>query len=345
VKVGSTPVGHHRFSGSWAFLSGYASVYQDTRGWAEAGIHDYIAPQLYWDIGSPADGTGEDAPRFEWLVNDWMSNRFDRHIYIGTAPYKANVFREIPDQIDTTRAHQAHGQLHFRYDSVKETFIRTYPFGDRYQHPALVPPMEWMDMTAPLGPENVNATWATGTTAVTVEWDAPDLGADGTDVMRYAVYRVPRSEGPVAEPTANPEFFVGLTGETSFQDTVPAADEVYDYYVTSVSRNNVESAPASIHAAVSVDGVGLVHTFGLDQNYPNPFNPATRITYRLDSAGMTSLRVYDVLGREVAVLVNERMPAGEFHAVFDASTLASGTYVYVLEHNGQRTSSLMTLIK
>jgi hypothetical protein len=92
-------------------------------------------------------------------------------------------------------------------------------------------------------------------------------------------------------------------------------------------------------------GTELAATAVLEQNYPNPFNPTTSITFRLDAAGMTSLRVYDVLGREVAVLLNERMPAGEFQATFDAAALPSGTYVYVLEQNGQRKSSMMTLLK
>jgi xylan 1,4-beta-xylosidase len=89
----------------------------------------------------------------------------------------------------------------------------------------------------------------------------------------------------------------------------------------------------------------LASAFRLEPNYPNPFNPSTQITFQLDAAGMTSLRVYDVLGREVAVLVNEQRAAGEYTATFEAANLPSGTYLYVLEHNGQRQSSLMTLIK
>jgi hypothetical protein len=102
-----------------------------------------------------------------------------------------------------------------------------------------------------------------------------------------------------------------------------------------------------VRSAVSIDDETAVlpARIALEQNYPNPFNPTTRIAYRLDAAGQTSLRVFDVLGRQVAVLVDSVLPAGEFEAVFDATTLASGTYLYVLEHEGQRVSQVMTLLK
>ncbi len=70
--------------------------------------------------------------------------------------------------------------------------------------------------------------------------------------------------------------------------------------------------------------------FTLTQNYPNPFNPSTTITYELPRASEVKLSVYDVLGREVSVLVNERRDAGVHEVEFNASALASGVYLYKL---------------
>jgi len=79
--------------------------------------------------------------------------------------------------------------------------------------------------------------------------------------------------------------------------------------------------------------------YALTQNFPNPFNPTTTITYQIPKAnlsfgtsdpGFVSLIVYDVLGREVATLVNERKGPGVYMATFDASGLASGVYLYRL---------------
>jgi hypothetical protein len=71
-------------------------------------------------------------------------------------------------------------------------------------------------------------------------------------------------------------------------------------------------------------------SFGLEQNYPNPFNPSSDIRYQISEFRMVRLSVYDLLGREVAVLVNESKPAGVYTARFDGMGLASGMYFYRL---------------
>ena len=76
------------------------------------------------------------------------------------------------------------------------------------------------------------------------------------------------------------------------------------------------------------EDIKLPEEFYLSQNYPNPFNPSTNIKYAIGSRQYVSLVVYDVLGNEVAVLVNEEMLAGEHEVKFNGSGLASGVYVY-----------------
>src|SRR5690606_24928583 len=69
-----------------------------------------------------------------------------------------------------------------------------------------------------------------------------------------------------------------------------------------------------------------ISTFTLQQNYPNPFNPSTVISYELPVSGDVTLKVYDVLGNEIATLVNEEKPAGIYEVEFDGSMLSSGIY-------------------
>ncbi len=83
----------------------------------------------------------------------------------------------------------------------------------------------------------------------------------------------------------------------------------------------------------------------LHQNYPNPFNPKTVISSQLSVAGNVRLVIYDVLGQEVAVLVNERREAGRYQDPFDGSRLASGTYVYRLSVGGFVESRTMLLLR
>ncbi len=86
-------------------------------------------------------------------------------------------------------------------------------------------------------------------------------------------------------------------------------------------------------------------SFSLSQNYPNPFNPTTSINYQLAVNSFVTLKVYDVLGNEVASLVNEQKPAGEYKVDFDASGLGSGFYFYVLKAGNFVQSRKMLLLK
>jgi 5-hydroxyisourate hydrolase-like protein (transthyretin family) len=89
----------------------------------------------------------------------------------------------------------------------------------------------------------------------------------------------------------------------------------------------------------------LPEGFGLDQNYPNPFNPTTAISYQLSAVSKTKLAVYDLLGREMAVLVDGVQPPGNHEVRFDASRFASGTYFYRLEVGGLVKVRKMTLVR
>jgi hypothetical protein len=95
----------------------------------------------------------------------------------------------------------------------------------------------------------------------------------------------------------------------------------------------------SVHQAES-----LSERFVLEQNYPNPFNPSTTIKFELPRASHVNLTVYDVLGRELSRLVNERMDAGYHDVKFDGSALASGVYFYRLQAGSYvQTKKLMLL--
>jgi hypothetical protein len=86
-------------------------------------------------------------------------------------------------------------------------------------------------------------------------------------------------------------------------------------------------------------------TYSLSQNYPNPFNPTTVIGYQLPSAGEVRLVVYDLLGREIKLLVNEKMPAGTHTVEFDGGGLSSGVYFYRLSAGSFIQSRGMILLK
>lgn len=97
---------------------------------------------------------------------------------------------------------------------------------------------------------------------------------------------------------------------------------------------------------LSNDDEILANNFTLEQNYPNPFNPSTKITYSLAERSDVSLKVYDVLGKEVASLVNNTtQEAGKYDVTFDAGKLASGLYIYTLNAGNFTSSKKMMLLK
>ena len=95
-----------------------------------------------------------------------------------------------------------------------------------------------------------------------------------------------------------------------------------------------EEAPAEVPAA-----------FALEQNYPNPFNPATTLTFGLPENSDIQLAVYDVMGRQVAMLAEGTMPAGEHRVTFEAQGLPSGTYLARLTTPQSSFTRIMQLIK
>ena len=89
----------------------------------------------------------------------------------------------------------------------------------------------------------------------------------------------------------------------------------------------------------------LPQKFTLEQNYPNPFNPSTSINFSIPKAGFVSLKVYDILGKEVTTLLRGYKDAGSYTVNFNAANFSSGVYLYKLEANGFALSRKMILTK
>jgi hypothetical protein len=151
--------------------------------------------------------------------------------------------------------------------------------------------------------------------------------------------------------------------DTTVADTLfqmqPLAASTRHYWHVSAANDSGESSYASAAAfvtgsqTVAVEEAGISpREFVLLQNYPNPFNPRTVINYTVggvggqgSGAGNVRLAVYDLLGREVAVLVNENKPAGSYEAQFDGTGLSSAVYMYRLTAGEHVASRKMVLTK
>ncbi|MDZ7807742.1 MAG: glycosyl hydrolase family 18 protein [Gracilimonas sp.] len=93
------------------------------------------------------------------------------------------------------------------------------------------------------------------------------------------------------------------------------------------------------------DETGLPNSYKLKQNYPNPFNPTTNISFSLPESGTTTLKIYNMLGSEVATLVDSELPAGSYDVSWNASNFSSGVYIYKLTSENFTQTKKLTLIK
>ncbi|MGA7161708.1 MAG: alpha-amylase family glycosyl hydrolase [Bacteroidota bacterium] len=131
------------------------------------------------------------------------------------------------------------------------------------------------------------------------------------------------------------------SGTLSFSATLPSYGSAVYILADSVIHLTV---PALTSVAAQTQ-LTVPLAFSLSQNFPNPFNPTTTIQYAIPHASKVTLRVYDILGRIVATLVNEQKNAGTYSAEFDAKSMSSGVYYYRLTANNSTDVKRMLLLK
>ena len=151
--------------------------------------------------------------------------------------------------------------------------------------------------------------------------------------------------------TLDPEVVVILIDEETLTVKIISLD-----YTGFATLNIIveDTDGAILQASIVLDiraGVGIEETkgipdgFSLLQNYPNPFNPSTTITYTVLEAGMVQLTVYNLLGQQVASLINGRVQAGTHRVEFNAAGLSSGVYVYRMQSGAYTETRRMLLLK
>ena len=165
----------------------------------------------------------------------------------------------------------------------------------------------------------------TSSNKVTVKWQSSD-GTAGSGVESVALY---------ASKDGGPFDVVGETAADSLVVPVEAGTHRYSFYALAKDNvGNVESArPALVTSDIVNDAeetVSVPIEFSLSQNYPNPFNPTTEIAFSLSVKVRATLRIYDMLGREIATLIDEEKNPGRYSIRWDAGRYASGVYFYRL---------------
>lgn len=320
VKVGSAPVGiHQTTAGARSSFNGYGHVFQDSRAWLRDGLHDYLAPQIYWSVGEQPEPYD---PDFESLCTDWTANAYGRHVYPGIGLYRDHVRSEMERQAEVVRESGAAGMAFFRYAQVRDAAAE---FARLFDAPALIPPMRWRDSIPPLPPSGVQVNRPDGG-AVIVRWNVPAPAADGEPVARYAVYRVTGSERRLAA--------VLPATSTLFMDERSGGGTPVRYVVTSLDRAwNESEEEKGERAAEGVLRPYAVPSVVVSQNYPEPFGESTFFTVSLRTAALVTVIVRSSSGADSVVLREQKRPG--IHIVeVKAGTLPSGTAECLISAGG-----------
>jgi uncharacterized lipoprotein YddW (UPF0748 family) len=325
----------------------YSAIFCDAVAWLQGKYIDYIAPQLYWPFGGSQD--------YGKLMPWWSSQKNGRHLYIGQGSYRivdgSNWgASEVPRQMRLNRTSSyAEGSIFFRaklglLDNPKG--LVDSMVNDLYKYPALRPIMSWKDTIPPNVPGPLAVTRLA--TYDSVSWAIPPAAIDGGVAEQYVVYR--STSLPIA--VEDPRNIVSIQTGASYREvSKPLAGVTYFYGVTALDHMQNESRLSNIMGlnAGGIVGVddrpAIARNFSLYQNYPNPFNPTTVISFQLALEQHITLRVYDILGREVRVLVDGMLSAGNHSVQFDGSGFASGVYVYRIVAGERVESRKMQLIK
>jgi uncharacterized membrane protein (UPF0136 family) len=184
--------------------------------------------------------------------------------------------------------------------------------------------------------------------AVTLQWTTEtELNNYGFEIEKRINDGLERMKDEVGIMKWNGIGFVEGNGTTnapkeySFTDNNPSAG-TYLYRLKQIDRDGKFSYSPELEVTIN----NLPAIFALEQNYPNPFNPTTTIGFTLQQSGHTTLKVYDAIGREVAVLVNESLEAGVYHqSRFDARQFAGGVYFIRLTAADRSQIRKMVLLK
>ncbi len=233
-------------------------------------------------------------------------------------------------------------EITFRVDMTDATGI-TFVAGDKVywlsEEPAFIASQGWADsdtMTVLELTDSNNDMIYEGTLSVSgPSWNG----------FEYRYGYVHQGEW-VQEPSGYGDFayrvrYCEMNGERSFVQ--PYTAPIDSWLDQEDKSSQSETSPAGLTSVKPVDLVA--ERFTLSQNYPNPFNPSTTIKFSVPESNLTSLKIYNILGQQVATLINEELSTGSYEIKFNASNLSSGVYFYTITSGDFSASRKMMLLK
>ena len=206
-------------------------------------------------------------------------------------------------------------------------------------------PVELTSFTAEIAEKSVELKWNTATETNNYGFEIERTTTTGHPEQANDASSPSPKNGSVAQHDWVRIGFVEGNGTVnapkSYSFTDKSANGKTSYRLKQIDRDGKFEYSQTVEMMV----VNTPKLFVLEQNYPNPFNPTTAISYQLSASGVTTLKIYDAIGREVATLVNEVKDAGYYSAQFDGARLSSGVYFAKLTSSGKTQMRKLVLMR
>jgi len=311
-------------------------------------IEDFLAgPEMYEGMLISLSGVAPTADSEAWPVADADENMT---IWEGnpdvSMTLRVDKDTDLDDNVAPTYPLNVVGvATQFTFDDPANNGYQITPnFYSDLEQGVTVGPSPYFALVSPADGAVVEITDSSATFDIT--WNAAVDFND--DIIGYQFVILPEvfdKQSIQTTVTINATDILGLMGDL---DTLTAEWTVLVLDQTTLSATSMDTFTVTFinGIIVGVDELNVPNKFYVDQNYPNPFNPTTTIKFGLPTQGVVDLRIYDILGREVVTLVNNKaLKAGTHTYEFNASNIASGTYIYRLTTDNNVVTKKMLLLK
>ncbi len=272
-------------------------------------------------LSSPIDATIYETVWLEF-DNDWNAIDDDDFCYVDVSIDGGTTWQNVLtfDGTDVRNTHEvldmtslvAYSTFNIKFVSLQPGWDWWWVIDNVLIHGSYVVPVELSSFTASVNEKNVTLNWTTATETNNQGFEIERNSGNGFEKVGYVA-----GSGTSTEPHIYSFIDASLNeGTYSYRLKQLDFDGTFEYF-----------------DAIEVE-VAIPDVFALEQNYPNPFNPSTKIDFSLAVNSKVSLKVFDVLGQEVATLVNTDLVAGVHNVDFNAASINSGVYFYRIEATG-----------
>ncbi|MHB8578863.1 MAG: T9SS type A sorting domain-containing protein [Ignavibacteriaceae bacterium] len=286
-------------------------------------------------------------PRIQAYVTTWAATHTVNND--GITPIPPAYFMELGYPKDSARVNQVAGM----YNTPQFPYFKFGNYWSNSMNPKSITDPQWTDSKFYTIEDSLYLWTLPAAELNTWGFSAASVNPQPSQIGNWFWLPDTNYGNPVTWPRVNASYKNSTMLTASIEglplgdlNWFPAAKAIWQKNQATVMAHILNENTSVINiTSVKQENNQTPTNFALSQNYPNPFNPSTEIKYSIAKSGIVTLKVYNLLGQEVATLVNQEQKSGNYVVNFDASKLASGVYMYRIQAGDFSLTKKMTLLK